>query len=296
MAIPNVWQLLFNGVGISAFYALFAVGLTLIFGVMGIVNFAHGELYMLGAYAVWLVITIGSDSLPLVPLFIIGLVVGMLAVGGLGIVIEKAIFKPLRTTPFAVFMSSLGILYVLRVAVGETFGFKGKAIPVVFPGQVTIAGATGATISFHWIIIIVVAVILLGLLWFFLERTKLGRGVRASSQDSEAAALQGISINRMSALVMGMGAALAAAAGALIGCRVLIVPFMGWDVLWKAFIIVIAGGLGSVGGAIVTSILFGFLDSLVASLGEPRMVIMIDVLVLLTILAIRPQGLLGRGR
>jgi len=293
MVIPNIWQLFFNGLGLSAFYALFGVGLTLVFGVMKIINFAHGELYMLGAYFVWLVVSAGSDVLPLIPLFFLGLIVGALFIGGLGVGIERVIFRPLRVSPLSGFMASVGLLYVLQVLAGQTFGLAKKSVPTVFPGVIKLADST---ISIHTIVTILTAVILLGLLWFFLERTRLGQGVRASSQDSEAAALQGISLNRMSAIVMGMGSVLAATAGALVGTSFLITPYMGWFVLWKAFIVTIVGGMGSISGAIVAALLFGFLDNLITSLGEPRMVTMIDVLIMLVILAFRPQGLLGREK
>jgi len=293
MVIPNLWQLFFNALGLSGFYALFAVGLTLVFGVMKIINFAHGELYMIGAYFAWLVVSAGSDFLPLIPLLFLGLVVGILFVGGLGVGIERAIFRPLRVSPLSGFMASVGLLYVLQVLVGQTFGLKEKSVPTVFPGTVELAGAT---ISNHVVVTILSAVILLGLLWFFLERTRLGQGLRASSQDSGAAALQGISLNQMSALVMGIGSALAATAGVLVGTSLLMSPYMGWSVLWKAFIVTIVGGMGSISGAIVAALLFGFLDNLITTLGEPQMVTMIDVLVMLLILAFRPQGLLGHEK
>ena len=293
MVTLNIWQLFINGIGLSSFYALFAVGLSLVFGVMKIINFAHGELYMLGAYCVWFVISTGSGHLSLIPLFFLGLVLAILVVGGVGLAIERGIFRPLRLSPFSGFMASVGLLYVLQVSVGEAIGFKGKIVPEVFPGVFEVAGAI---LSMRGIVTILAAVILLGLLWFFLERTRLGRAVRASSQDSEAAAMQGIKPDRMSALVMAMGGALAGAAGAFVGTSLLVTPFMGWVVLWKAFIVTIVGGMGSIGGAIVAALLFGFLDSLVITMSDPRFVVMIDVLIMLLILAFRPQGLLGHEK
>lgn len=291
MALQNIGQLVFNGLGLSVFYAWFAVGLTLVFGVMKIINFAHGELYMVGAYTFWLVISVGSDSLPLLPLFFLGLVAGMLVAGGLAMALERAIFRALRGSPLAVFLSSFGVAYTLQVSVGQLFGIQQKTVPSVFPGELKFAGAI---LSIQAAVAIAAAVITLGSLWFFLQRTKLGRAVRATAQDSESAALQGISLNRMSALVMGIGGALAAVAGVLVGATFYLTPYMGWFVIWKAFLVIIVGGMGSVGGAVVASLLFGFLDSTLTTLGNPQLVMLVDVLIMLIILAFRPQGLLGR--
>jgi len=293
MAFPNLLQLFLNGLGLSAFYALFAVGLTLVFGVMRIINFAHGELYMLGAYLVYFVFNLGQDQLTLLPLFFAGLLVAMAGVSLLSLVIERAIFRPLRKNPINCFMASVGVLYILQVSAGQIFGIKQKSLPSFFPGEIRFAGAA---LSIRILVTIIIAIVLLGLLWFFLEKTRLGRGIRACAQDGEAAALQGININRMSALVMGLGGALAAASGAVVGTSYLINPYMGWLVLWKAFIVTIVGGMGSIPGALVASLLFGFLDSLISSLGNPRMEILIDVTIMLVVLAYKPKGILGIAR
>ena len=130
--------------------------------------------------------------------------------------------------------------------------------------------------------------------WTFLERTKFGRAVRACIQDREAAALQGINRNRMSIIVMGMSGGLAGLAGGIISQTFAVGPYFGTAMIMKAFIVVIVGGMGSVGGTLVASFLFGFLDSTLASLVNPRITILVDVLVLLVILAVRPRGLFGR--
>lgn len=290
--MSDIVQLLFNGLGWSAFYALFAIGLTLVFGVMRVINFAHGELFMIGCFTIWVVVETLGNTLPLPLVFLVALLIAMLVVGGLGVALERGLFRPLRKELLAGYMASLGLMYVLQVSAGQIFGYYGRRVPAVFPGNIEFLGAF---ITHQRVATIIVAAMLVGILWFFLGRTKLGRAMRATSQDSEAAVLQGIGINRMSALVMAIGSALAAAAGVLVSNMMTISAFIGGQVIWKAFIVVIVGGMGSIGGTIVASLLFGFLDSLVVEMGEPQIVIMVDVLVMLLVLAFRPRGILGRG-
>lgn len=188
-------------------------------------------------------------------------------------------------------MATLQLMFVLQVVAAAIFGVHGRRVPSVFTGQLEIMDAV---INYQRIASIIIAVILLTLLWLFLERTKTGRAIRASSQDAEAAALQGMSLSKMSMLVVGIGSALAAASAVIVANMFTIHPYMGATVIWKAFIVIIVGGAGSIGGAIVASVLFGFVDATIAALGEPQMVVMIDVLIMLIVLAFRPQGLLGR--
>jgi len=292
--IPNPWQFVVNGLAMSAFYCLFAVGMSLVFGVMKIVNMAHGELYMLGAYLVWLGLSIAEKfAVPMIPAFFVVLVVAIIIVGGVGVAIERAVFRRLHGNVIAGYMASLGLVYILQCSTGHLFGFKDKSAPNLFATNFKIAGAS---LSAHRVVTVIIAGILMSLLWIFLNKANLGRGVRASSQDSEAASLQGIGSHRMATLVMCAGAVLAAAAGGLVGTTFLISPYMGTTVLWKAFIITIVGGMGSIGGAIVAAFVFGFLDNFVSTVTDPRMVILVDVVIMLVILAFRPQGLLGREK
>ncbi|MFC1903822.1 branched-chain amino acid ABC transporter permease [Chloroflexota bacterium] len=287
----DIMQFIFNGLSLSGFYAIFAIGLALVFGVMKLVNFAHGELFMFGAFTSWLVISYGEGLLPLPLLFILSLILAMLIVGGFGVVLERFLFKPLKYEIFSCYMATLQLMFVLQVVAAAIFGVHGRRVPSVFTGQLEIMDAV---INYQRIASIIIAVILLTLLWLFLERTKTGRAIRASSQDAEAAALQGMSLSKMSMLVVGIGSALAAASAVIVANMFTIHPYMGATVIWKAFIVIIVGGAGSIGGAIVASVLFGFVDATIAALGEPQMVVMIDVLIMLIVLAFRPQGLLGR--
>lgn len=287
-------QVFLNGLGVSSYYILFAVGLSLVFGTMKVINFAHGELFMLGAVISWVVVTMGSGLLSTPVLFFLGLVVAIVVVGGLGIALERGIFRRLRLRPLSSFMASVGLIYILQTIVGESpFGRLGKFMPTILPGSLKVGDAT---LPHMRLVLIIMAVLLIGGLWFFLQRTKYGRALRATAQDREAAILQGMSTNRISAIALGLGSALAAAAGALMSPELVLTPYVGGLVIWKAFIIVIVGGMGSIGGTIAASLLFGFLDSSIFMLGAPEFIIMIDVLIMLVILALRPQGILGREK
>ena len=291
MGGASLVQLLINITVLSSFNILFAVGLALVFGVMKVVNFAHGELYMLGAYAIWVSITYLRSNLPLPFLFLMAIVIGPLLVGGIGIIIERGLFRPLRRNPFAVFMASLGLAYVLQVAVAKAFGIENRTLPTVFPGELNLLGGM---ILRQRLVVIVFSILMMGCLWYFLMKTRIGRAVRATAQDSTSALLQGISFNMVSALTMGVGAALAAISGLLMGSIISIGPFMGIEVIWKAFIIVVVGGMGSIGGAVLSALLFGVLDSLIIKFGLHQYVTMIDALTMLVVLGFLPQGLLGR--
>lgn len=284
-------QLLINTIVLSSFYILFAVGLALIFGAMKIINFAHGELYMIGGYVLWTFLSGFQESLSLPVLFIIALLVGPVIVGGFGVVIERSIFRPLRKAPLSVFMASLGLSYILQVLAMKVFGPVDKSIPIVFSGEVNIFGGV---IPLQRLVLVVFSITIMAGLWFFLMRTRLGRGVRATSQNPEGALLQGISFNKTAMLVMAVGSGMAAMSGALMGTVVSVGATMGLRAIWKAFIIIIVGGTGSVGGAALAALLFGFLDNLIMDLGLHRFLTMIDVLIMLFVLAFKPQGLLGR--
>ncbi|MEW5725510.1 MAG: branched-chain amino acid ABC transporter permease [Thermodesulfobacteriota bacterium] len=287
----NVIQLLINTVVLSSFYLLFAVGLALIFGAMKIVNFAHGELYMIGGYTLWVFLTMLQGALPPPLLFLFALLVGPMVVGALGVAIERAIFRPLRHTALGVFMASLGLSYILQVVATKVFGTVEKSLPQVFPGEIRIL--TGV-IPVQRFVLVVFSIVIMGCLWYFLKRTRIGRGVRATSQHPEGALLQGISFNKTSMLVMAVGSGMAAMSGALMGTVLSVGATMGLRAIWKAFIIIIVGGTGSLGGAALAALLFGFLDNIIMELGLHRFLTMIDVLIMLLVLAFRPQGILGR--
>lgn len=282
-----VGQTIANALVMSAFYALIAVGLTLVFGVMDIANFAHGEFYMLGAYVVWLLYAVGHWP------FFAAVGAAILLVGVLGVIVERGIFRPVRGNILSGFIMSVGLVFILQVFVGQVWGVgKMKPVPAAFPGILDILGVST---SWQRFIVIPAAILLLGLLWVFLERFRLGRGLRASAQDSEAASLQGISVNRSGAIAMLIGCAMAGAAGALMAPIMSVYPYMGHMVIWTAFVVIIVGGPGNIKGTILAALLFGFLHTIVTTLLDSTIANLVSVLLMLILLAIRPEGLLGHA-
>jgi branched-subunit amino acid ABC-type transport system permease component len=274
-----------NGLSLSSTYALMAIGLTLVFGVLRVLNFAHGELLMVGAFTTWVVFAVLDFPFP------VALIAATFLVAGIALAIDRILLRRTRQDPFRGFIILLALLYILQVAALLIFGGQGKSVPVGIPGQIELLGSS---LSIQRIILVLVTFSVIGGVWTFLERTKFGRAVRASIQDPEAASLQGIRLNTMCAIVMAIAGALAGLGGGIISQTFAVSPYFGTAIIIKAFIVVIVGGMGSVGGTMVGSFLFGFLDSSVSSLVNPRITILLDVVVLLIILAFRPRGLFGR--
>jgi branched-chain amino acid transport system permease protein len=282
-----------NVLSTSCFYVLFAVGMALVFGVMKVINFAHGEFYMLGGYALWILLNYFSSTIPSTIAFFIALVVGAPLVGCVGLLVERILFRPLRDNQLGGFMASMGLAYIIQVIAAKSFGVLDRSLPVVFTGNAVILGAI---ITWQRIVVVGFSILMGGGLWFLLKYTRIGRGLRATSQNREAALLQGIDFVRMSKLAMWLGSTLAAASGALMGSVINIGPFMGHVAIWKSFMIIIVGGMGSISGAILAALLFAFIDSSMMTYGLHRYVVMVDALIMLTVLAFRPVGLLGRER
>jgi branched-chain amino acid transport system permease protein len=221
--------------------------------------------------------------------YIGAVLLAMLLVGGFGIVIERGIFKPLRGNVLGVAIISVGLLFILQVLVGQIWGLGyPKRVDAPIMGALNIHGVT---IGWQRIIIISAAVLLLGMLWLFLQRTKLGRAIRASALDSEAASLQGISINRSATIAMGIGSALTGAAGALMSPTIAVHPYMGHMALLIALIVVIVGGVGNLKGTVLTAILFGFLYTIITTFLDAVIANIASVLFMVLLLAIKPEGL-----
>jgi branched-chain amino acid transport system permease protein len=281
-------QTILNALITSAFYALVAVGLTLVFGVMKIVNFAHGEFYMLGAYAIWILFAVNGWP------YFAAVLAGIVGVGLLGMVCERLVFRPLRGNLLSGFIASVGLVFILQVAVGRIWGVgKMKPVPAPYPGEVVSVG--GVSVDVQRIIVFVGAVVLVAALLLFLNRSRMGRALRASSQDVEAAELQGISVNRAALVAMGLGSAMAGAAGTLMAPIMSVYPYMGGLVVWMAFVIVIVGGQGNIKGALYAAVMFGFLQTVITTLLDSTIAQLAIALFMLVFLAIRPQGLLGHA-
>ena len=277
-------QTFFNAAYAASYMALIAVGLVLIFGVMGVINFAHGELYMMGAYAV--VYLFAGYQVP----FAISVAAGLIFVGCLGLLMEQALFRPLRENPLGGLIASIGFLLILQSIAVLQFGLRMQNVPNVTKERLEFAGAV---LTYERLTVIVVTVVLLSLLWLFLRKSKLGWALRACAQDREAATLQGISINQTARLAMFIGAGLAGVAGALTAPLVAPTPYIGHSVIVTAFIIIIVGGIGSLEGAVIAAVLYAVVDTVVTTLYDGVIANIVGLLLMLVVLIVMPSGLFG---
>ncbi len=267
-------------------YALIAVGLTLAFGVMQMANLAHGHVFMIGAYTVYALYALGGWPFwaAVAAASVVGAVVGL--------AIERSIFRPLRGDVVAGFIATAGLMFVLEVFCGEVWGW-GHMRPIPSPYMRPFK-IMGASVAFQRVLVIPFAVVCIGGLMIFMQRFRLGRALRAVAQDPEAASLQGININMMTALAMAISGALAGVAGGLMSTIYAVTPALGGHVILPALIVVIVGGMGSVGGVVLASIIMGFVMTFVTTLVDGVAALMVSVTVMALVLPIRPQGLMGR--
>ncbi len=282
-------QTLVNALMQSSFVALMAVGLVLIFGVMRVINFAHGEFYMAGAYVVfWLY---AQHELP----FFAAVVAAMIIVGIIGLIMEQILFKPMRDNPLGGLIMSVGVLFILQVLAAVIFGVGlMKHIPPNFPGATQVF-MEGVSVPWQRLVAFGISILLLVGLWLFLKRTRLGWALRACAQDREAAALQGMSINKLALLAMGLGAGMAGAAGAIMAPLVRVYPYIGGPVIVTAFIVIVVGGIGSLEGAVLAAVLYTFFHTFVATYLDGTIASILGLLLMLLVLIVRPAGLLGKG-
>jgi branched-chain amino acid transport system permease protein len=276
-----------NALYAASYMALIAVGLVLIFGVMGVINFAHGELYMLGAYSV--VYIYADEKLP----FFLAVAAGLVFVGLVGLVMERGLFRPLRDNPLGGLIASIGFLLILQTLAVLGFGVRMEHIPPSTQQTLTVLGVEGVILPVQRLYVIVATIVLLGGLWLFLRRSRFGVALRACAQDKEAAALQGISMIQMARMAMFIGAALAGVAGALTAPLVRTYPFMGHSVIVTAFIIIIVGGIGSLEGAILAAVLYALVNTFVTTFVDGVVADIVGLLLMLLVLVIRPTGLFG---
>lgn len=279
-----ILQTSLNALYAASYLSLIAVGLVLIFGVMGVINFAHGELYMLGAYAVVLVYV--KAEMP----FFLAVIAGLLAVGAVGIAVERGLFRRLRDNPLGGLVVSIGLLMILQALATMAFGVRMAHVP---PPTKEVLQFGEAVLPLQRFIVIITAAALLAALWLFLYRTRHGWALRACAQDPEAAALQGISRRRAGRLAMMLGAALAGVAGALTAPLVPPSPLMGHAVIVAAFIVIIVGGVGSLEGAIIASVLYAFVHTFVTTFYDGVIADIIGLALMLLVLIVRPVGLFG---
>lgn len=283
------FQSLVNGLTLGAIYILIALGLTLLFSIMHILNFAHGELLMLGAYLVYYFMGLNLIKSVLLN-YIVGLVLTMVMIGILGVGIEKVFFRPIRGKVVQGLILSLGLSMFIQGVGNWGFGVSDKAISSVFRGVISLGGVS---LSAERLVAVVVSAALVITLHIFVAYTRPGGAMRAIEQNPEGAALQGISADFTNTLAFFIAAGLAAAAGVLIAPIFVINPTMGEGPLLKAFMIIILGGIGSVYGCIAGGLVIGFMQSFVTVLLGAEYANAVGFIIIILVILIRPRGLLG---
>ena len=289
MDVGILLQILFWGIYAGCIYILLATGLNLIFGVMKIVNFAHGEFLMIGAYVTATVFYFTGINPYVIILF------SMLALIAIGAVVERLCFRPiLGTGKLNEIFLSIGLIYIIQNGAAVIWGDEWQSVKSPYEGITVPLGPL--TIPLDYIIIMgVTAVILVGL-YLFLKETKTGREMRATSQNRKGAMLVGINVERIDVLSFGIGCALAAAAGTLwVVSGQVFNPYMGSIPAVKAFAIIILGGLGSIPGAIVGGLLYGIAENGAAYFLGGVWKDAISFIILIIVLVIRPTGLFGES-
>jgi len=287
-----VAQIVINTLQIGSVYVLFALGLTLIFGVMKIVNFAHGEFFALAALVVASLMPIlaASLGLPHWADFLIALTAATGAVIVLGTLTYWIGFERYLRDLVGSFILSVGLILFLQGVLVEVFTATPRPIEPIVPGTITILGGR---ITIQRLLVLGLAVAFTAILYMLLQKTKLGKALRAVAEDREAAMLQGIRYRRISFYGWLIGVVMAGLAGALIAPLTVSQPAIGGDYLIKAFIIIIIGGLGSIPGAIFGALLVAFIESLFGYFYDLTMATIVMFVLVMIFLLVRPQGLMG---
>jgi branched-chain amino acid transport system permease protein len=288
-------QLIWNGLFVGSFYALIALGYSMVYGIIKLLNFAHGDIYMLGAFVGFAMLTsvgVIPASMSITALLIV-LLLCMLVTGGIGVGIEYLAYRPLRNSPrLAVLITAVGASFTLEYGVSAVAGPNPKVFPVRLEGDSFTV--LGARISVPQIVLMAIAVLLMLGLNSYVQRTSMGRAMRAIALDTKGALLMGINVNRVITWTFFIGSALAGAAGVMAGAYYGKIDFlMGFMLGLKAFTAAVLGGIGNLGGAMLGGLLLGLLEAFGSQWlgGQWRDVFTFGVLI--AFLTLKPTGLLG---
>ena len=292
-------QQLVIGIQLGAVYALIALGYTMVYGVLRFINFAHGDVYMVGAYLSYYTSMRWFDRTSMNPYFLllVMLFISMLGCALLGLAVERLAYRPLRNAPkIAVLITAIGVS--LFIEYGGKFFFKTSPKPSisqdvnVFSKPVNFAGIT---VDLSQLTVLGVTLVLMGLLWYFVTHTGTGRAMRAVSHDFGAASLMGVNVNKVVAITFGIGSALAGAGGMMNSTAMgtPLDPFYGLMPGVKAFVAAVVGGIGNIPGAVVGGLIMGVMETLIVWLGYGGYKDAVAFVLLIIILHIRPSGLCG---
>lgn len=282
-------QQLVNGLSLGAIYALIALGYTMIYGIIALINFAHGDIMMVGAYVGFFSLTIFKTNI------VVAMIFAMVACAILGVIVERVAYKPLRnSTRIAVLITAIGVSFFLEYITVFFLTPQERVYPATaFPDRQY--HLLGLVIANKDIFVIVSAIVLMVILQYIVKRTKTGKAMRAVSLDQEAAMLMGINVDRTISFTFAIGSALAAAAGVMVGVYYnTINPLMGIIPGLKAFVAAVLGGIGIIPGAMVGGFLMGILETMVSGYGSSLYRDAVAFGVLILILLIKPTGLFGK--
>ncbi len=279
-------QQIVNGVVIGAVYALMALGMMIILGVLGVVNAAQGELYMAGAYIAFSAVAmLGID-------YFSAIVVGMLGSAAVGIVVERLSVRPILSRPSSILLSTLGISMMLKNLALLIWGPEPRELANPFPEDPIMIGPVILTYQKVFILVLVLAVV--GGFALFLRRSRLGLALRALSRDRDAAVLMGINTQRLYMMTFALGSALAGAAGVLLGATYSVYPTMGELPLMKGFAVVTLAGQGNVLAVVVAALFIGVAEGIAAGLVSTTWMDLVAFSTLVAVLLVQPQGLAKR--
>ncbi|MBB5702971.1 branched-chain amino acid transport system permease protein [Ochrobactrum daejeonense] len=292
------FQQVINGLALGSIYGLIAIGYTMVYGIIGMINFAHGDVFMLGAFMaliVFLIITTFIGALPITLMLLLMMIVAMLLTGLWSWAIERVAYRPLRGSfRLAPLITAIGMSIALSNFVQVTQGPRNKPVPQLLNGSYSIFG-TNVTISLKQIVVVVVTAVLLTVFWYIVNRTSLGRAQRACEQDRKMAALLGINVDRVISLTFVMGAMLAAVAGTLYLSFYGVISFAdGFIPGVKAFTAAVLGGIGSLPGAVVGGLLIGLIEALWSAYFSIDYKDVAAFSILAIVLIFMPSGILGR--
>ena len=277
-----------NGLQLGSIYALVALGYTMVYGIILLLNFAHGDIIMVGAYISWLVMSkLGLNPAIAVVLSIVGCML-------LGVLIDKVAYAPLRDAPrLSILITAIGVSYFLENGSQLLFGADAKVVPAYT--SVSNIQVGDLTLSFSAIVTVVVTAVATVVLTFLVQKTKLGKAMRAVSEDMGAARLMGINVNTTISFTFAVGSALAGI-GAVLYCMAYTQasPTMGIMLGTKAFVAAVLGGIGSIPGAVIGGLLVGFAEVFVSAIGLSVWQDAVVFLLLIVVLIVKPTGLLGR--
>jgi len=281
------FQQVINGLVIGSIYAMVALGLTLIFGILHIGNFAHGQLYMLGAFATYWLVTLWGWNIWS------SMLVAMGSMALLGIVLERVVFRPVYSAPHINgLIVALGLFIALENIALILWGGEERTLPS--PYATKVITLLSISLTLQRLLVFIISILLIFLLYLFIQRTKMGKAIRAVAQDPEVSRLMGIPIHRISATVFAVSSALAAAAGALVGPISCVFPAMGVTPILKAFVVIVLGGMGSIPGAIFGGFILGIAESLGAGYLSSEYKDAFAFAALILVLMVKPSGLFGK--